>query len=104
MVMRCDGPLGLWSWLAQARKRGLAQQLLNRDPSKSGPMIGRDRLSALRANEAARNGGSSSSPNGPAGEGAAGGGGGGGGSQSAAASPSNNPRDPLIAARRQEQV
>ena len=88
--------------LAQARKRGLAQQLLNRDPSKSGPMIGRDRLSALRANEAARNGGAS--PTGAVGEGLTGGGGGAGGSQSVAASPSSNPRDPLITTRRAEQV
>jgi hypothetical protein len=84
----------------QARKRGLAQQLLNKDTSKSGPMIGRDRLSVLRANEAARNGGSP--PNALATEMAA------AGSSSSTsqspAPPSSNPRDPLITTRRVEQV
>ena len=47
---------------AQAHKKSLAQQLLLRDPAKTGPLIGRDRLSALRATELARNGGRESPP------------------------------------------
>ena len=70
-----DGQCGV----AQARKRGLAQQLLMRDPLKTGPLIGRDRLSALRATEAARNGTQPGSA-----------------TQSTAASPSNNPSAPLV--------
>jgi len=66
----------------QARKRGLAQQLLMRDPSKTGPMIGKDRLGALKANEAARNGGMQL----PVRE----------QTQSTAASPSSSPSAPLI--------
>lgn len=69
----------------QARKRGLAQQLLLRDPNKTGPMIGKDRLSALRATEAARNGGTQL----PVREQA----------QSTAASPSSSPSVPLITKR-----
>lgn len=46
----------------QAHKKSLAQQLLLRDPAKTGPLIGRDRLSALRATELARNGGRESPP------------------------------------------
>ena len=71
--------------LVQARKRGLAQQLLMRDPNKTGPMIGKDRLSALRATEAARNGCTQL----PVRE----------QTQSAAASPSSSPSAPLITKR-----
>lgn len=66
----------------KARKRGLAQQLLMRDPAKTGPLIGRDRLSALRATEAARNGTQPGSA-----------------AQSTAALPSNNPSAPLVTKR-----
>ena len=71
----------------QARKRGLAQQLLMRDPNKTGPMIGKDRLSALRATEAARNGGTQLTQL-PARE-----------QHSTAASPSSSPSAPLISKR-----
>jgi hypothetical protein len=64
----------------QARKRGLAQQLLLRDPNKTGPLIGRDRLSALRATEAARNGEKAGIAM----------------SQTAAASPSSSTNAPLL--------
>ena len=69
----------------QARKRGLAQQLLMREANKTGPMIGKDRLGALRATEAARNGATQL----PVRE----------QTQSAAASPSSSPGAPLITKR-----
>lgn len=72
----------------QARKRGLAQQLLMRDPNKTGPMIGKDRLSALRATEAARNGGTQLPVREPREQ-----------TQSAAASPNSSPSAPLITKR-----
>ncbi|CAK0772874.1 hypothetical protein CVIRNUC_004008 [Coccomyxa viridis] len=71
----------------KARKRGLAQQLLMRDPNKTGPMIGKDRLGALRATEAARNGGTQLAQL-PARE-----------QQSTAASPSSSPSAPLVSKR-----
>ncbi len=73
--------------IVQARKRGLAQQLLMRDPNKTGPMIGKDRLGALRATEAARNGGTQLAQL-PARE-----------QQSTAASPSSSPSAPLVSKR-----
>lgn len=85
----------------QAHKKSLAQQLLLRDPNKTGPLIGRDRLSALRATELARNGGKESPPTarpfaaGDAGAGSA---------RGSPAPPSSSEAAPLVAKRPEESV
>jgi len=97
---------------AQAHKRGLAQALLlrERDPAKSGPLIGRDRLGALRATELARNGGKES-PSAARGADAGGGGERGGGGGAAGGGPlrgspappgAREERAPLLARRAEE--
>jgi len=97
---------------AQAHKRGLAQALLlrERDPAKSGPLIGRDRLGALRATELARNGGKES-PSAARGADAGGGGERGGGGGVAGGGPlrgspappgAREERAPLLARRAEE--
>ncbi|KAK9820998.1 hypothetical protein WJX81_006546 [Elliptochloris bilobata] len=87
----------------KAHKKSLAQQLLLRDPAKSGPLIGRDRLSALRATELARSGGKESPPSarGPGGSQDAAGG---GSDRSSPAPPSSREAAPLIAKRGEESV